>query len=80
MKHPNVYEIGQQPCNNFAPDDREEWWGPSVHECPICYGERMVCKNCGYDHHLGGWEVCSEETGRKREIREEDRRLKEMED
>ena len=59
------FQENEQPCNDFQPEDSYEHllW---THECPVCYGTRVFCKNCCTDHHAGGWEGCSTEAGFKR--------------
>lgn len=65
------YSEGNQPCQNFRPDEMEVyWWGVAVHECPICKGSRIFCGNCKRDHHKGGWEHCSDHRPH-REVSEE---------
>ena len=59
------YMIGEQPCQNFTPNQEEKmWWGHPKHECPRCGGLRMFCSNCHKDHHEGGWEICDEKVSK----------------
>ena len=51
------FEIGNQPCNNFVPEDGYDIMG-YTHSCPHCDGERVFCNNCHTDHHSFGWEDC----------------------
>ena len=52
------YTIGKQPCQNFTPNEEENWWGHSEHICPHCAKKRVFCLNCMNDHHEDGWEEC----------------------
>ena len=54
------YTIGKQPCDNLSPNEDENWFGASQHECPKCCGLRMFCTNCNRDHHKNGWDSCKD--------------------
>jgi hypothetical protein len=61
---------GQQPCDNFTPD--EEFYGHNEHECWCCgprargeavqpgdcHGTVSFCRNCHSDHHSEGYDSC----------------------
>ena len=66
------YEFGQQPCDNFTPDERAEWFGRVSYECPIARGQREFCLNCHRDHHMGGWGTCTQEARQREEARRAD--------
>jgi hypothetical protein len=60
------YKQGRQPCDNFTPNEREEWFGHVTHCCPICnseHGVRMFCHHCHRDHHTDGWDTCTPNDG-----------------
>jgi hypothetical protein len=53
------YRAGKQPCDRFNPGPCEqEEFAFLVHQCPLCGGLRMFCRNCYFDHHENGWETC----------------------
>jgi len=59
--HDPWFSEGQQPCDNFTPDEQAEWFGRVTHQCPICWGSREFCLNCRFDHHKDGWENCTKD-------------------
>ena len=56
IEHNRVIYGKEQPCTDFRPDEKSEWFGATQHQCPKCGGLRMFCMNCNRDHHKGGWE------------------------
>jgi hypothetical protein len=55
------YNVGVQPCNNFASDFITPFGNPLPHECIYCKTREGVvsfCSNCHSDHHDGGLETC----------------------
>lgn len=54
-----VYEMGDQPCGNFRPEDEYPGTGGNAHTCPACDGTVSFCLTCLRDHHAAGWETCA---------------------
>lgn len=67
MTSRGAFEIGQQPCTEFSP--QESYFGHNEHEC-FAFGPRQTdptaecgatvsfCQNCHKDHHAWGYENC----------------------
>ena len=67
MPSSSAFELGQQPCDNFTP--QQTWHGHNEHEC-FAFGPRKTdldatcaatvsyCENCHKDHHAWGYENC----------------------
>lgn len=48
---------GNQPCDNFKPEDDVFLGLGNEHECPGCLLTRSFCLNCNKDHHYKGWDL-----------------------
>jgi len=53
-----AFTKGEQPCQNFAPQQNQ--FGSNRHQCFCCQDNTTVsfCENCYYDHHENGIETC----------------------
>jgi hypothetical protein len=47
------YSEGRQPCRAFQVDRLNK-----ARTCPSCTAMVQWCRNCGQNHHAGGWETC----------------------
>jgi hypothetical protein len=69
----SVYTVGKQPCAALLRGDSScaalgEGNRRNVHQCPVCWGRRTWCDNCSSDHHEHGWESCTKDAYRAREV------------
>ena len=52
------FEQGQQPCDNFTPEEGYTRMG-YTHQCYRCgTGTVVFCTNCSRDHHEWGYDTC----------------------